>query len=287
MSQWRENVSPFSSEPEKVERLGGNQSRETSPAKQFMEEVLSDSKGGMGGWRFPVVLEKEETREVEVVGWDEIGETSRPEDEEFEFEFEFERTTTTSTSDLPRTSLGAEPSPTTFNRNIKDYSSTPNLSLILVDSNATSSSSRDEPSSLNSLASPISFLSPTSVYASPHSPTFPSTSSDDGGTRTPRPRQHQHKNLSPPPPPPSSAPAQQTSFARGRSPPSARSKLNRITTFFDRTPAKLVIPEPPRKGLGNSIVIMSPGEMSRRLREMEQEEDHDEESSKRMESFFM
>lgn len=32
---------------------------------------------------------------------------------------------------------------------------------------------------------------------------------------------------------------------------------------------------------------MSPGEMARRLREMEQEEDHDAESSKRMESFFM
>ncbi|KAL7410920.1 hypothetical protein BDY24DRAFT_398066 [Mrakia frigida] len=268
MSQWRESIAPFASDPEGIERSGGNGSSESSPAKQFMEEVLSDPKGSMGGWKFPTTPEKEETRVVEVVGWEEKGEKSRPAEEEDEFEFE--RTTTTSISDLPRTSLGTGPFPSPLNWTPQGYSSTPNLSLVLIESNDASSSGLYEPSSL---ASPLSLLSPTSIYTSPHTPSFPSSSnsSDDDGTRTPRQRL-------------ASAPPQQTSFARGRSPPSAKSKLHRITTFFDK-PVKVVPEAAPRKGLGNSIVVMTPVEMARRMRELE--EDEDQEASKRMESFYM
>ena len=100
--------------------------------------------------------------------------------------------------------------------------------------------------------------------------------------------------------PPHTAPAEQPTFPsvpslspppsnEGVHSPAPRSKLRRLTTFFDspskRRPAE-VTPTERRQGLGERLVVHSPEAISRKIRELE-DEDGDGEGRKRMESFFM
>lgn len=244
LSQWRQSVAVAPKEEATV-----------SAAEQFRAQVLREQeqqrdreKNEMGGWKFPSSPTK----------------TTVVKEEENESDPEEEGLATRSTFDLPRTrtKVTEKENVGQFSfGDLKTYSSTPNLALVL-DVGYFSPSPSD--------ASP-SLLSPTSLplYASPLSPISPShpPSSD---------YQHYLSSHHPPGPVP-----------RTRSPASptrsARSKLHRITTFFSANPVVLdpTAVDVPRKGLGDRLVVMSPTEIAGRMGEMGEEE------RERCEGFYM
>lgn len=146
------------------------------------------------------------------------------------------------------------------------------------------------------------YMRPTAVsltrYAAPHLPLAPPTSSQ-GPNHLHVIEPNRAITSSPTPPPPS--PSRQTPPPPSRptarpAPPSARSKLHRLTTFFEppskrRERARAQSEEPVRQGLGDRLVMLSPEELSRKIREWEVESDGEdgdgEEGRERMEKMFM